>query len=128
MRLFIADDSELLRSHLVSMISEFKEIEIVGQVKYAREAVESIRKLNPDVVILDIRMPDGNGIKVLEKIRKDNILAKVIIFTNFPYVQYRKKCMDAGADFFFYKATEFEKLIEVLKQLMPDYRKTDRPE
>ena len=128
MRLFIADDSELLRSHLVSMISEFEEIEIVGQVKYAREAVESIRKLNPDVVILDIRMPDGNGISVLEKIRKDNILAKVIIFTNFPYVQYRKRCMDAGADFFFYKATEFEKLIEVLKQLIPDYRKTDRPE
>lgn len=128
MRLFIADDSELLRSHLVSMISEFEEIEIVGQAKYAGEAVESIRKLNPDVVILDIRMPDGNGINVLEKMRKDNNLAKVIIFTNFPYVQYRKRCMDAGADFFFYKATEFEKLIEVLKQLIPYYRKAKKSE
>lgn len=128
MRLFIADNSELLRSHLVSMISEFKEIEIVGQVKYGREAVELIRKLNPDIVILDIRMPDGNGIHVLEKIRKDNNLAKVIVFTNYPYVQYRKRCMEAGADYFFYKATEFEKLMEVLKRLIPDYRKADRPD
>ena len=128
MRLFIADDSELLRSHLVNMISELKEIEIVGQVRNARDAVESIRRLNPDVVILDIHMPDGNGISVLEKIREDKNLAKVIIFTNFPYVQYRKRCMEAGADYFFYKATEFERLMEVLKQLIPEYSQIEKPE
>lgn len=128
MRLFIADDSEILRSRLVSILSEFENIEIVGQTQYARDAIDSIRRLNPDVVILDIRMPDGNGINVLETIRKDNILSKVIIFTNFPYVQYKKRCMDAGADFFFYKSTEFEKLIEVLKKLIPDYKGTKRPE
>lgn len=128
MRLFIVDDSEILRSHLVSMLSEFKEIEIVGQAQYAREAVKCIRKLNPDVVILDIRLPDGNGIDVLEKIRKDNVTPKIIIFTNYPYVQYQKRCLDAGADFFFYKATEFEKLIRVLNQLIPDYRKIEKPE
>jgi len=128
MRLFIADDSEILRSHLIDMLSEFKEIEIVGQAQYAQEAVESIRILNPDVVILDIRMPDGNGIEVLETIKKDNISAKVIIFTNFPYPQYRKRCLEAGAEFFFYKATEFEKLIEVLKKLIHYYNKTAQPE
>jgi len=127
MRLFIADDSELLRSHLVSMISEFKEIEVVGQVKYAHEAVKSIRSLNPDVVILDIHMPDGNGINVLESIRKDHHSAKVIIFTNFPYVQYKRRCIEVGADYFFYKATEFERLMEVLKQLIPEYTSKENP-
>jgi len=118
MRLFIADDSEILRSRLVEMLSEFKDIEIVGQAEYAQEAVESIRELIPDVVILDLRLPDGNGINVLKKIKKGNSSIKVIIFTNYPYFQYRKRCMEAGAEFFFYKATEFEKLVEVLKQLI----------
>jgi len=105
------------------MLSEFKEIDIVGQTGYAQEAIELIKELIPDVVILDIRLPDGNGINLLEMIKKDNICTKVIIFTNYPYFQYRKRCLDAGAEFFFYKAAEFENLVEALKQLIPYYRK-----
>ncbi len=123
MRLFIADDSEILRSRLIEMFSEYKEIDIVGQTGYAEEAIESITKLLPDVVILDLKLPDGNGIDVLKKIKKVSISIKVIIFTNYPYFQYKKRCLEAGAEFFFYKAIEFEKLIEVLKQLIPFYRK-----
>ncbi|MHA1757220.1 MAG: response regulator [Promethearchaeota archaeon] len=118
MRLFIADDSEILRSRLVEMLSEFKDIEIVGQTGYAEEAIESVKELIPDVVILDLRLPDGNGINVLKKIKKGNSSIKVIIFTNYPYFQYKKRCMEAGAEFFFYKATEFEKLVEAIKQLI----------
>lgn len=127
MRLFIADDSEILRSRLVKMLSEFEEIEVVGQAKYARGILKPIKELNPDIIILDIQMPDRNGIKVLEEIRENNIPGKVIIFTNYPYVQYRKRCMELGADFFFYKATEFENLIDVLKQLIPHDKKTEKP-
>ncbi|MHA1294884.1 MAG: response regulator [Promethearchaeota archaeon] len=127
MRVFIADDSEILRSRLIEMLSEFEEIDIVGQTGYAQEAIESIKDLIPDVVILDIRLPDGNGINVLEMIKKRNISTKVIIFTNYPYFQYRKRCLDAGAEYFFYKANEFEKLIEALKELIPEYVKTERP-
>lgn len=123
MRLFVADDSEIMRSRLISMITEFKEIEIVGQTQYAQKAIKCIRELKPDVIILDIRMPDGNGIEVLEEIRKNNVVSKVIIFTNYPYSQYRKRCMEAGADFFFYKVTEFEKLMEAIRQLIPNYNK-----
>lgn len=122
MRLFIVDDSKILRSHLVDMLSEFKEINVVGQTQYACEAVRYIENLNPDVVILDIRMPDGNGIDILEEIRKINNFTKIIIFTNYPYVQYKKRCMELGADFFFHKATEFEELIEVLKKLIPSFK------
>jgi len=125
MRLFIADDSEILRSRLVEMLSEFNEIEIVGETGYAQEAVESIMELIPDVVILDLRLPDGNGINVLKKIKKADSSIRVIIFTNYPYYQYRKRCLDAGAEFFFYKATEFEKVLEVLKQLIPKYERNE---
>ena len=126
MRVFIADDSDILRSHLKEILSEFKEIEIVGQAGQAQEALESIRKLSPEVAILDIRFSDGSGIDVLEIIKKENFPTKVIIFTNFPYLQYRKKCFDAGADFFFYKAIEFEKLITTLEKLIRYFRKTEK--
>jgi len=118
MRLFIADDSEILRVRLIDMLSEIEGIEIVGQAQESLEAIESIQELNPHVVILDIRMPRINGIKVLEAIKKDDESPTVIIFTNYPYPQYRKRCMDSGADFFFDKSTEFEKLIDTVKYLV----------
>ena len=124
MRLFIADDSEILRVRLIDMLSEIEGIEIVGQGQESLDAIESIQKLNPHIVILDIRMSRINGIKVLEAIKKDDHSPAVIIFTNYPYPQYRKKCMDLGADFFFDKSTEFEKLIDTVKYLTHDCSQT----
>jgi DNA-binding NarL/FixJ family response regulator len=126
MRLFIADDSEILRVRLVDMLSEIEGIEIIGQAQESLDAIESIQKLNPHVVILDIRMPRINGIKVLEAIKKDDESPTVIIFTNYPYPQYRKRCMDLGADFFFDKSTEFEKLIDTVKYLTHDCSQTNK--
>jgi DNA-binding NarL/FixJ family response regulator len=118
MRLFIADDSEILRIRLIDMLSEIEGIEIIGQANNSLDAIESIQKLNPHVVILDIRMPQQNGIKVLEAIKKYNQPPKVIIFTNYPYPPYRKRCKDAGADFFFDKSTEYENLIDTVKHMI----------
>jgi len=120
MKVFIVDDSALVRERLIAMISEHPEIEITGQAENAQEATNSIRKLKPDVAILDIRMPGGNGIEVLRNIKKNSSAPTVIILTNYPYPQYRKKCMEAGADYFFDKSTEFQKIIEVLKKLIQE--------
>jgi DNA-binding NarL/FixJ family response regulator len=120
MKVFIADDSALLRERLIDMLSELEGIEIVGQAQDSLSAVRSIHKLKPDVVILDIWMPGGSGFNVLQNIKKNKVAPVVIMFTNYPYSQYRKKCMDEGADFFFDKSSEFEKINEVLKQLVKD--------
>jgi DNA-binding NarL/FixJ family response regulator len=125
MRLFIADDSEILRVRLVDMLSEIEGIEIIGQAQESLEAIESIQKLDPHVVILDIRMPQVNGIQVLKAIKKNNHHLKVIIFTNYPYPQYRKRCTDLGADFFFDKSSEFEKLIDTVRYLTHDWYQTE---
>jgi len=118
MKVFIADDSEVVCERLTTMLSELPGIEIIGQAKDVGESIESIRRLHPDVVILDIRMPGGSGIDVLEDIKKINGAPMVIILTNYPYPQYRKKCMALGAEYFFDKATEFEKVTEVLETLI----------
>ena len=118
MKVFIADDSAELRERIVDMISETENIEMVGQAENVPEAINAIRQMKPDVVILDIQMPGGCGIDVLNTIKKNGHVPIVIMLTNYPYPQYRKKCFDAGADFFFDKSREFEKVIDVL-QCMP---------
>lgn len=120
MKVFIVNGSALVRERLKAMLSELTEIEIIGQAQDAHQAITSIKKLNPDVVILDIALSKGNGIDVLQKIKKDKPAPTVIIFTLYSSLQYRKKCMASGADFFFNKSTEFEKILEVLKKLIQD--------
>jgi len=100
------------------MLHEIEGVEVVAEARDARAAIEAIKMHHPDVVVMDIRMPGNDGIMVIETIRKGKKnKPKIIVFTNYPYLQYRKKCMDAGADFFFYKALEFEKLIGLIKEL-----------
>ena len=115
-KVFIADDSLIVREHLVTMLDELAGIEIVGQAGTVTEAISAIRNLQPDVVILDIRMPGGSGIDVLENIKQNGSALMVIVLTNYPYPGYRQKCMQAGADFFLDKSTEFDQIPELLER------------
>jgi DNA-binding NarL/FixJ family response regulator len=114
-KVFIVDDSLIVREHLVTMLDELAGIEIVGQAENVAEAISGIRIIQPDVVILDIRMPGGNGIDVLQTIKQDEVAPMVIILTNYPYPAYRKKCLQAGADFFLDKSTEFDQIPELFE-------------
>jgi DNA-binding NarL/FixJ family response regulator len=120
LKVLIVDDSVLLRERIAGLISEIKGVELAGQAGDAEEAVECIRCLRPDVVILDIRMPKGNGIGVLVQIKHEPFPPIVIMFTAFPYPQYCRKCLEAGADYFFDKATEFERITSLLETLRDD--------
>ena len=117
MRVFIVDDSDLLLQRLGASLSQMQGIEIVGEARDALKATKLILNLKPDVVILDIRMPAGSGIDVLENIKRATPAPQVIMLTNYPYPQYRKKAEDTGAEFFFDKATEFDKVAEALEEL-----------
>ena len=112
-KVFIADDSLIVREHLVTMLEELAGIEIVGQAENVAEAISAIRNLQPDAVILDILMPGGSGIKVLQNIKQAGAGPMVIILTNYPYPVFRQKCLQAGADFFLDKSTEFDQIPEL---------------
>lgn len=120
LNVFIADDSQILRTHLRTMLTEIPGVVIVGEAENTSEAIERILNEKPDVAILDIRMPGEGGIFVLKMIKKSLKETIVIIFTDYPYPQYRTKCMEEGADYFFDKATESEELIDLIKKLKTD--------
>lgn len=117
MKVLIVDDSVVVRQRLAEMCSEVEGIEIVGQAQDAIQASEYFKNLTPEVVILDIRMTQGNGMDVLKTIKEKNRTTVVIMLTNYPYPQYRKKCMALGADYFFDKSSDPEKVVRVLRKL-----------
>ena len=119
-KVFIADDSLIVREHLVTMFDELAGIEIVGQAENVAESISAIEELKPDVIILDIRMPGGSGIDVLQHVKQDKVTPLVIILTNYPYPGYRQKCLQAGADFFLDKSTEFDQIPKLFEQLKQD--------
>ncbi|MDB6121512.1 MAG: hypothetical protein JWQ71_505 [Pedosphaera sp.] len=114
LRVLMADDSAAIRDSLSALISRLPGIEIVGAATTGLEALDLIRKLKPDVATLDVRMPEMNGISVLEVIKKERLGVTVIVLTGAAEVEYKLKCLELGARFFFHKSTEFEKVIEVL--------------
>ena len=112
---FIVDDSAVVRERLVSMLADLPSVDVLGQADLAFEAISTIRRLKPDVVILDISMPGGSGIQVLETLRRESFCPVMIMLTNFAHEQYRQKCFQLGADYFFDKSSEFDKVVEVLR-------------
>jgi len=112
---FIVDDSTVVRERLAQMISGLPGVDLVGQADIAFEAIDGLRRLRPTCAVLDISMPGGSGIHVLETIKREQPALSVIMLTNFAQDQYRQKCLQLGADYFFDKTTEFEKVLEVLR-------------
>jgi len=121
MRVFIADDSSLLRKQLIELLNELEAVEVVGQAQGAQGTIDIIRALKPDVVTLDIHMLDGSGIDLLMKVKSENLAPVVIMLTNHASFPYRKKCMEAGADFFVDKATELDEVKRIAQDLLPRF-------
>jgi len=92
-------------------------VSVFMEAENGEEALLLIREINPDVAILDIRMPEMNGIELLKRIREGGSQLKIIILTNYPYKQYRERCLAEGADYFFDKNKDIAGLTEVITRI-----------
>ena len=116
-RVVLADDSTLVREHLVAMLGDLEGVAVVGEAVNVDDAIAAVRRLRPEVVVLDIHMPGGNGIVALKHIKKEFPDIQVIMLTNHANDFYRQTCMRAGASFFFDKSAEFEQVSDVLRSM-----------
>jgi len=128
MKILIADDSNLFRERVKNLAIVTDNVKTVYEAENGIEAMKIIHNNKPDLVILDIRMPLMNGIEVLERIKKEGIKTKVCILTSYYYRQYREKCAELGADYFFNKNEDIDKLVELIKELSNKKRKEMRNE
>lgn len=116
-RLLIVDDSATVRDSVTRLCSLNPRLEVVGQAKDGVEALAAIRKLKPDVVTLDLRMPNLGGLEVLQAVRDEIEKMVVIVLTARNEEFYRQKCFELGARHVFDKSGDFEPLLQVLRSL-----------
>jgi DNA-binding NarL/FixJ family response regulator len=118
-KVFVVDDSTIVRERLITLLAEVPNVTIAGEAEMARDAISGIQSKRPDIVVLDISMPGGSGMKVLEAVKKDRPAPMVIMLTNFDHPQYRNRCMQLGADHFLDKSSNFERVIEIVRDFTP---------
>jgi DNA-binding NarL/FixJ family response regulator len=110
-RVLIVDDDHLVRAGLAELLSSDPAIEVAGQASSGREAVERVRQLRPDVVLMDVRMPDLDGIAATAELLRVAPKAKVLILTTFEDDDYIFRSLRAGASGFLLKRTRPDELI-----------------
>ena len=126
MKVMIVDDSTLVRRRLAAMISGLSGIDLAGEARSVAQALELIRRCHPEAVVLDIRLKDGNGFDLLRQVKREPGAPVVIMLTSFPSNKARQACRTLGGDFFFDKATEFQKALDVLTDMQLQRRKSVR--
>jgi DNA-binding NarL/FixJ family response regulator len=110
-RVLIADDEDLMRAGLVELLTADPDIEVVGQASTGREAVEQVRRLAPDVVLMDVRMPDLDGVAATMQLAQSSPTTRVLMLTTFEQDDYVFGALRAGASGFLLKRTRPEDLI-----------------
>ena len=112
-RVLIADDQELVRSGF-RLLLELAGIEVVGEAADGREAVELVRGLEPDVVLMDVRMPNLDGIEATRLISLTGLRTRVLVLTTFDLDEYVFEALRAGASGFLLKDIGRERLIDAV--------------
>jgi DNA-binding NarL/FixJ family response regulator len=113
-RVLLVDDDDLMRAGLRAVLSSDASIEVIGEAADGRAAVSSVRALRPDVVLMDVRMPDLDGISATREVLAASPDLKVAILTTFEQDDYIFGALSAGASGFLLKRTKPEDLIAAI--------------
>lgn len=114
-RIFIADDHRIVRDGLRALIEKENDLELVGMADNGRQALKKVRKVKPEVVIMDIAMPDLNGIDATVQIVNDVPGVKVIALSMHSEKQLIDGMLRAGASGYLLKESAFEELIKAIR-------------
>ncbi len=117
-RVMLADDHILMREGIRQLLEFDGSIEVVEEANDGDECLEKLKRSKPDVLLLDINMPNKNGIQVLEEIKKNKINVKVLILTVHNEVEYLLKAVDIGVDGYIMKDSESAELKKAINAVM----------
>jgi len=113
-RVVLADDHFFVRDGIKSLLESEKNIVVVGEAMDGLEALEVVTTTNPDLLIVDIRMPHHTGIEVVEKLRNQNNPVKIIVLSMHESEEYVLKSIKAGADGYLLKGSSKEEFLKAL--------------
>lgn len=119
--LLLADDQDLIRRGLTALLTTDPELAVVGEATNGREAVKLVAKLNPDVVLMDVRMPVMDGVAGTREICQQFPATKVLMLTTFDDQDYVIQALQAGASGYLLKDTPFEELTQAIYLIHKGY-------
>jgi two-component system, NarL family, response regulator DevR len=115
LRLLVVDDHEVVRQGLVALLDRREEFQVVGEAGSVAEAIESARRLEPDLVIMDVRLPDGSGVEATREIRSERPSTRVVILTSYPDEDAVLSAIVAGAAGYLLKQIRARDLVSALQ-------------
>jgi two-component system response regulator NreC len=117
-RTLLAEDHTLVRSGVRALLEASKEVSVVGEAEHGRKAVELTRELQPELVLMDIGMPELNGIEAARQIRASMPDTRVIMLSMYQDQQYVFESLKAGANGYVLKAAAFQELLSAIDAVM----------
>lgn len=115
LRIFLADDHVVLREGLKSLVNAQADMNVVGEAGNGRAALLKARELQPDVIIMDVSMPDLNGIQVTERLKRDCQKITVLVLTAHDDSGYLRQLLEVGASGYVLKKAAAEELIKAIR-------------
>ena len=116
-RVLLVDDHELVRQGIAAMLAKADDLQIVGEARTGREAVEYSRRELPDVILMDVRMPDMDGLEATKKIKEERPRTAVVMLTMHENPAYLREAVRAGAAGYLLKDVSREELFDAIRQV-----------
>ena len=114
-KILIADDHPVVREGLSTMLSRERDIQVVGEAENGTEAIKKTRELQPDIILMDLRMPEVDGVEAMRQIKVNNPDMKFIVLTTYDNDEYIFKGIEAGARAYLLKDAPREELFEAIR-------------
>ena len=119
-RTLVVDDSAFMRNILKKILSSTNKYVVVGEASNGKEAIEKARELKPDLITMDIVMPEMDGIEATRRIKKEFPDIKIVMCTSVDQEKKMIEAIEAGADGYIVKPFQAPKILEQLNKLFPD--------
>jgi two-component system, NarL family, response regulator DevR len=116
-RLLMVDDHQVVRLGLISLLAHYPDIQVIGEAATVRMAVEETLRLRPDLVLMDVRLSDGNGFEACRRIREQAPEVRVLFLTSFADEQIVIESIDAGADGYLLKEIDEAGLVRAIRDV-----------
>ena len=117
LKILIVDDHDIVRKGLAMLVSRQEDLTVVAEAGTAAEAVEKARETVPDVVVMDIRLPDGTGIEACREIRNDNSDVKVLMLTSYGDEEAVMGSIMAGASGYLLKEIRSQEIVDAIRRV-----------
>jgi two-component system response regulator YesN len=120
----IVDDNRFNRETLMGFLKRYFPSMIVEEASDGKEAMQKVESFQPDLILMDIRLPDASGLELTKKMKMTNSNVKILVLTGHHYPEYQETAAQYGADGFLVKGGSSKEILDMVESFFPEARKT----